>query len=95
MIFIDFSRVPRDCDSYEQYVNRVQDGINQDLEEAYPEIGINVSGTVWNNLLTIFEKTKERFIFVIDEWDAVFHKTTKKPCDLELGPQGFRFIGER
>ncbi|NBI64755.1 hypothetical protein D3Z38_17345 [Clostridiales bacterium] len=73
VIFVDFSRVPREQGSYEQYIDRVQDGINQDLEEAYPGIGINVSGTVWDNLLTIFEKTKERFTFVIDEWDAVFH----------------------
>ncbi len=73
VIFIDFSRVPRGCYSYEQYINRIQDGINRDLEEAYPEIRIDVSGTVWDNLLTVFEKTKENFVFVIDEWDAVFH----------------------
>lgn len=73
VIFIDFSRVPRDCSSYAQYMNRIQDGINQDLKEAYPEVRINVSGTVWDNLLEVFEKTKETFVFVIDEWDAVFH----------------------
>lgn len=73
VIFIDFSRVPRDCCSYGQYIDRIQNGINQDLEEAYAEIGIDVSGTVWDNLLTVFEKTKETFAFVIDEWDAVFH----------------------
>lgn len=73
VIFIDFSRAPRNCSSFQQYINRIQDGINQDLEEAYPEAGIDVSGTVWDNLLTVFEKTKETFVFVIDEWDAVFH----------------------
>lgn len=73
VIFIDFSRVPRGCRSYEQYINRVQDGINRDLQEVYPEIGIDVAGTVWDNLLSVFEKSKEKFVFVIDEWDAVFH----------------------
>lgn len=73
VIFIDFSRVPRDCSSYGQYISRIQDGINQDLLDAYPEIGIHVSGAVWDNLLAVFEKTKETFVFVIDEWDAVFH----------------------
>lgn len=73
VIFIDFSRAPRDCGSYKQYIDRIQDGINQDLDEVYPETGIQVCGTVWDNLLTVFEKTKERFVFVIDEWDAVFH----------------------
>ncbi len=73
VIFIDFSRVPRGCCSYEQYINRIQDGINQDLKEAYPEIRIDVPGSVWDNLLAVFENTKETFVFVIDEWDAVFH----------------------
>ncbi len=73
VIFIDFSRVPRGCSTYEQYIDRIQDGINQDLAETYPETGIDVAGTVWDNLLTIYEKTKETFVFVIDEWDAVFH----------------------
>ena len=54
-------------------MSRIQDGINQDLKETYPEAEIDVSGTVWDNLLTIYEKTKERFVFVIDEWDAIFH----------------------
>ena len=73
VIFIDFSRVSRDCSSYEQYINRIQDGINQDLAEAYPDIKIDVAGAVWDNFLSVFEKTKEAFVFVIDEWDAVFH----------------------
>lgn len=73
VIFIDFSRAPRDCSNYEQYINRIQDGINQDLKEAYPELRVDVSGTLWDNLSIVFEKTKETFVFVIDEWDAVFH----------------------
>lgn len=73
VIFIDFSRVPRDCSSYVQYISRVQDGINQDLEHVYPDMGMDVSGTLWDNFLMIFERTQERFVFVIDEWDAVFH----------------------
>ena len=73
VIFIDFSRSSRDCSSYEQYINRIQDGINQDLAEAYPKIAFDAAGAVWDNLLTVFEKTKETFVFVIDEWDAVFH----------------------
>lgn len=73
VIFIDFSRSPRDCSSYEQYINRIQDGINQDLAEAYPKIEFDAADAVWDNLLTVFEKTKETFVFIIDEWDAVFH----------------------
>lgn len=74
VIYIDSSRLPRDCRSYERYIGRIQDGINQDLAEIYPEQQIDVKAAVWDNLQSVFEKTKVRFVFVIDEWDAIFHK---------------------
>lgn len=74
IIYIDFSRMPRDCNSYEQYISRIQDGINHDLREAFPELPLAGGWAVWDNLQLIFEKTKKRFVFVIDEWDAIFHK---------------------
>lgn len=30
-------------------------------------------GQVWDILQKIYEKTENKFLFVIDEWDAVFH----------------------
>ncbi|MDE7311950.1 MAG: ATP-binding protein [Eubacterium sp.] len=74
VISIDFSRLPRDCKSYESYIERIQNGINQDLAEAYPQYMLSIEGAVWDNLQLIFEKTRTRFIFIIDEWDAIFHK---------------------
>lgn len=74
VIYIDFSRMPRDCSSYKQYISRIQDGINRDLAEAYPMMKIDIDGAVWDNLQAVFERNRTRFIFVMDEWDAVFHK---------------------
>lgn len=74
IIYIDFSRMPRECNSYEQYIRRIQDGINHDLQEAFPKLQLVDDWAVWDNLQLIFEKTKKKFIFVIDEWDAIFHK---------------------
>lgn len=73
VIYIDFSEVPRDCSSYQQYIERIQNGINQDLAEAYPEFGIDPSGATWDIMTEIFRKTMHKFIFVMDEWDALFH----------------------
>lgn len=58
VFFIDFSRIPRDCSSYEHYMGRIQDGMNQDLAKAYPMLGIDVAGTVWDNLLTVLRKQR-------------------------------------
>lgn len=73
VISIDFSRIPRNCHSYTEYINRIQDGINQDLSDAYPEFVFGQSEAVWDHLQLLFEKKMEKFIFVIDEWDAPFH----------------------
>lgn len=73
VIYIDFSRAARDCTSYEQYMNRVQDGIDHDLMEAYPDLEIDTKQALWDTLLNVCVKTGDRFIFVIDEWDALFH----------------------
>lgn len=76
VIYIDFSRVSRDCTSYAQYMKRIQDGLNQDLMEAFPDFPehrLSIQNAVWDNLQAIFEKTKTRFVFVLDEWDALFH----------------------
>lgn len=75
VIYIDFSRLPRDCNSYEQYISRIQNGINKDLDEVYPLLGLDMDGAVWDNLQTVFEQKRTRFIFVMDEWDAIFHKS--------------------
>ena len=54
VIYIDFSRLPRDCKCYEQYIQRIQDGINNDLAEVYPALNLDKSGSVWDNLQTIY-----------------------------------------
>lgn len=74
MIYIDFSRMPRNCGEYTQYMDRIQDGINHDLIEAYPDMELDAGRAVWDNFQAIFERTKNKFVFVMDEWDAVFHK---------------------
>lgn len=74
IFYIDFSRLPRDCGSYRQYICRFQDGINRDLIEAYPDLELDIERAVWDNLQSVFEKAQDKFIFVMDEWDAVFHK---------------------
>ena len=64
IIYIDFSRLPRNCTSYEQYINRIQDGINLDLSQAYPDLNINTDDAVWDILMDIFQATSDKFIFL-------------------------------
>ena len=73
VIFIDFSIGPINGNSYAQYIRRIQTGLNHDLARAYPDLQINSSDSPWDVLNTVFQNTGEKFIFVMDEWDAAFY----------------------
>lgn len=84
IIYIDFSEVPRNCDCYQQYIERIENGLLQDLMGAYPDISCSPDIAVWDLLSLIFEKEgQQRFIFILDEWDAVFHMPCIKDKDKE------------
>lgn len=72
MIYIDFSEVPEKCSSYDEYITRILEGLRADLREAFPEF-ISNHKSVWDIMTDIFQKTKQKFVFVMDEWDAIFH----------------------
>lgn len=73
VIYIDFSEMPRECKSYQEYIGRIQDGLISDITEVYPELEIGKNTAVWDIFSQVFNKTGHKFIFVMDEWDAVFH----------------------
>ncbi|MDE7330706.1 MAG: ATP-binding protein [Lachnospiraceae bacterium] len=73
VIYIDFSRAPKGCRSYAEYIDRIETGIIRDLTAAYEDCGIEADDPVWDALCKIYEQTDNKFVFVLDEWDAVFH----------------------
>ncbi|MCD7954413.1 MAG: ATP-binding protein [Lachnospiraceae bacterium] len=75
VVFIDFSKMPRNCKSYAQYIERIEKRLIKDLIKAYPDADIDPNGAVWDAFSDVFnEYNGEKFVFVIDEWDCVFHK---------------------
>lgn len=75
VVYISFNELPRKCGSYESYIERIEDGLIKDLQEAYPNCGIEEKDAVWDAFWKAFVSTgKEKFIFVLDEWDYIFHR---------------------
>lgn len=70
VIYIDCSRMPDICQSYEEYIRGILDGLKADLIEAYPRI----AGRKYSMISRMFMDTEESFVFVLDEWDAVLGK---------------------
>jgi len=75
VIFISFNKPPENCTSYQQYIDRIKKYLKRDLREAYPEYDLNEDDSLWDILSDIFANyNQEGFIFVLDEWDYIFHK---------------------
>lgn len=80
VIYISFNELPRICRSYEQYIRRIETRLLCDLKEAYPDCRISQEDAVWDALTQVFAFYGEKFVFVLDEWDFIFHRDfiTKK-----------------
>lgn len=83
VIYIDFSRMPENCNSYSAYIDRVSEGLKEDLIQEYSDLALDLEKAIWDNLQLVFEKTEQKFIFVMDEWDAIFHKSFIRNADKE------------
>lgn len=75
VIFISFNELPRKCRSYEQYIDRIENRLIQDLQKEYPKADIEKEDAVWDALMAVYNAyDAKRFIFIFDEWDFIFHR---------------------
>ncbi|MDO4175125.1 MAG: AAA family ATPase [Eubacteriales bacterium] len=75
VIHIMFNEMPKKCKSYDQYINRIQELFLDDLIMGYPNVRIREKDAVWDALTKIHEYCDgEKFIFVLDEWDYIYHQ---------------------
>ena len=76
VIHITFNKMPQGCKSYDQYIARFEKGLLTDLRKAYPDAEIEKNDAIWDALTKVHEYCDgEKFIFVLDEWDCIFHKS--------------------
>lgn len=73
VIFIDFSNMPWNCDSYQTYINFIGGKLVEDLVAVYPDCDIVPENGPWEALDKVFSRLGRRFVFVMDEWDSMFH----------------------
>ncbi len=75
VIHITLNKIPKKCNTYEQYIERVESKLFTDLQNAFPEVELDETDAIWDTLRTIYEADPaNRFIFVLDEWDYIFHR---------------------
>lgn len=69
VFYFTLNEIPKGCRSYEQYIDRVESRILEDLRAAYSQCRINEEESLWDILNDIYSETEEGFVFVLDEWD--------------------------
>ncbi len=75
VIHIPLNDITRQCASYEQYITRIETRLIRDLKKAYPHIGPDQEDSAIDMLTDLYaEDSSIRFIFILDEWDFIFHQ---------------------
>ena len=77
VVFIDFSRMPFGCKTYEEYIYSIYQKLEQDLLEAYPFL----KEKKYDSVSEMFRDSKESFVFLLDEWDSIFYKEFMTKAD--------------
>lgn len=82
VIHIMLNEMPDECGSYSRYIARIKGRLLEDLIRAYPEAGIREEDAPWDAFNKIIEfGDGEKFIFVLDEWDFLFHQDFASDAD--------------
>lgn len=82
VIHISFNDVPKSCRNYDQFITRIETTLLRDLCKAYPDAEIEMDDAVSDALTKVYEYCgHEQFIFVLDEWDYIYHQRFMTDAD--------------
>jgi len=78
IVYMDLSRLPDNCDSYRKFKDMLVGQLENDLKRLYPSVfngeysRISKNISIWDIFFAINLEKGESFVFIIDEWDALF-----------------------
>ncbi|MEE0518720.1 hypothetical protein, partial [Slackia sp.] len=88
VIYIDFSVLPDECESYRDYIDAIRAGIVDDLRAFAPEAGVEPRIGLFAAHECVYDVTKAQFCFIMDEWDSLFFN----PLFTEDGQRSFLML---
>ena len=74
VIRISFNEIPEGCAAYDQYIGGIRKALVKDLKKEYSGMEIDDEDSLWDILMELCVETGDRFVFVLDEWDYIFHQ---------------------
>ncbi len=89
VIYLDITRFIARAGKVGNVVSDIQKGVIQELREAYPGYVAEDTTFLPDALFEISLKTKDKFFFIIDEWDALFREAKD---DVEIQKSYIKFL---
>jgi hypothetical protein len=89
VICLDITTVISDCDDLKDAVKYMQREIIAEVSRAYPQVELGTEDNLSKALFAVSESTGNKFIFIIDEWDALFREAKN---DTEIQENYIRFL---
>ncbi|MCD8119229.1 MAG: ATP-binding protein [Lachnospiraceae bacterium] len=74
VIYINFIEPANLSKNYDQFIHRVENVLSRDLHREFSHVDFWDDAAPQEDMTLIHEETGEKFIFVMDEWDCIFHK---------------------
>lgn len=75
VIHISFNELGSRCNSYRDYIERIEKKLLRDLKKEYAKLDLEEIDNGADALLELYAQDETaRFVFVLDEWDFIFHK---------------------
>ncbi len=75
VVHISFADISRQCVTYEQYISRIEKRLMKDLKQEYPYIAFEMEESAVDLFMDIYSQDSSvRFLFILDEWDFIFHQ---------------------
>ncbi|MCQ2329278.1 MAG: ATP-binding protein [Paludibacteraceae bacterium] len=70
-IFVDMTYFTTEYRKNPDIVKIIKETIKEDLKATYPDVKMKDSCSLMDALFRVADSTKERFVMIIDEWDAI------------------------
>ena len=78
VIYVDMTKfITRYNDDH--IVKHIQEEVKADLAATYPQVPLRETDDLMGSIMRIAAATGERFVFIIDEWDAICREYDEKP----------------
>ena len=82
VIYVDMTNFLTEYGHSKNIVSIIQRELKAELHAAYPNVELNTTDSLMKFLKRIADSTGDRFIMIVDEWDAICREfETEKPMD--------------